>query len=77
MWTLHSNYPVLITGGESCGKTSCVFGLAHMSGVSTRQVNITPETEPSLLIGQHMSGETGIVLVGHPFDLFPRKNSVA
>ena len=55
IWSLHCPYPLLLSGGEGCGKSACVVGLAYLKGTPVRQVNITPETEPSLLIGQLMS----------------------
>ena len=44
--------PVLVTGAEGCGKSELLLTLAWFSGQRVHQLNITPETEPSALIGQ-------------------------
>ena len=44
--------PILVTGAEGCGKSELLLILAWLCGQSVQQLNITPETEPSALIGQ-------------------------
>jgi len=53
-WSRQTNspHPVLITGGDGCGKSDCILAFSQLQGKHLRQVSLTPETEPSLLIGQ-------------------------
>ncbi|CAF4694006.1 unnamed protein product, partial [Rotaria sp. Silwood1] len=44
--------PILVTGPEGCGKSELLLTLAWFCGQQVQQLNITPETEPSALIGQ-------------------------
>ncbi|CAF3665321.1 unnamed protein product [Rotaria sp. Silwood1] len=44
--------PILLTGTEGCGKSELLLMLAWLCDQSIEQLNITPETEPSALIGQ-------------------------
>ncbi|CAF4262361.1 unnamed protein product, partial [Rotaria sp. Silwood2] len=48
----HIKQPILVTGAEGCGKSELLLTLAWLIGESIEQLNITPETEPSALIGQ-------------------------
>ncbi|CAF4763759.1 unnamed protein product, partial [Rotaria sp. Silwood1] len=51
-FNLHIKQPILITGAEGCGKSELLLTLAWFCGQTVQQLNITPETEPSALIGQ-------------------------
>ncbi|CAF1367770.1 unnamed protein product, partial [Rotaria sordida] len=44
--------PLLLTGDEGCGKSELLLTLGWFNSKRVYQVNITPETEPSSLIGQ-------------------------
>ena len=50
--------PILLTGGEGCGKSELLLALGWLYGKRIHQLNITPETEPSALIGQLIPNET-------------------
>lgn len=56
-WALRTEHPVLISGAEGCGKSECVLMLGVFQGVLVRQVCLTLETEPSLLVGQLMPND--------------------
>jgi hypothetical protein len=49
---LRIKQPILITGGEACGKSDLLLTLAWLHAKRVHQLNVTPETEPSSLIGQ-------------------------
>ena len=50
--------PILLTGGEGCGKSELLLALGWLYGKRVHQLNITPETEPSALVGQLIPNET-------------------
>ncbi|CAF0973740.1 unnamed protein product [Adineta steineri] len=52
--------PILLTGPEGCGKSDLLLTLAWLNGQQINQLNITPETEPSTLIGQIVPNEKQI-----------------
>ncbi|CAF3786308.1 unnamed protein product [Rotaria socialis] len=49
--------PILVTGPEGCGKSDLLLALTWLNGQQVNQLNITPETEPSALIGQILPNE--------------------
>lgn len=54
MWSLRSSHPVLITGNDGCGKSECVSSFGSLFGSEVNVCCLTPETEPSYLVGQLM-----------------------
>ena len=46
------NSPVLITGSEGCGKSQAVSAYSEIFCSSLTKVCLTPDSEPSLLVGQ-------------------------
>eukprot|EP01127_Copromyxa_protea_P008978 TRINITY_DN2080_c0_g1_i4.p1 TRINITY_DN2080_c0_g1~~TRINITY_DN2080_c0_g1_i4.p1 ORF type:complete len:7466 (-),score=1064.85 TRINITY_DN2080_c0_g1_i4:44-22441(-) len=57
-WSLHTNHPVLVSGAEGCGKSDSVIAFGQLQGMIPTQICLTPETEPSLLIGQLTPNES-------------------
>ena len=57
-FNMNIKQPILITGAEGCGKSELLLTLAWFSGQRVYQLNITPETEPSALIGQLIPNDT-------------------
>ena len=57
-FNMNIKQPILITGAEGCGKSELLLTLAWFSGQRVNQLNITPETEPSALIGQLIPHDT-------------------
>ncbi|CAF3117064.1 unnamed protein product [Rotaria sp. Silwood2] len=55
---LRIKQPILVTGGEACGKSDLLLTLAWLHGKRIHQLNVTPETEPSSLIGQLVPNDT-------------------
>ncbi|CAF3688580.1 unnamed protein product [Rotaria sp. Silwood1] len=51
-FNMNIKQPILITGAEGCGKSELLLTLAWFCGQQVHQLNITPETEPSALVGQ-------------------------
>lgn len=52
MWALNTNQPILLTGEEGCGKSQCILAISTLCGTPIQQCCLTPETEPSILVGQ-------------------------
>ena len=57
-FNMNIKQPILITGAEGCGKSELFLTLAWFCGQRVHQLNITPETEPSALIGQVIPNDT-------------------
>lgn len=57
LWSLKIEQPVLLSGDEGCGKSSCITSLAYLQGMYLREMSITPETELSMFFGQLMASE--------------------
>ncbi|CAF3117103.1 unnamed protein product [Rotaria sp. Silwood2] len=57
-FNLRIKQPILVTGSEGCGKSDLLLTLAWLYGKRVHQLNITPETEPSSLIGQIIPNDT-------------------
>ncbi|CAF4415448.1 unnamed protein product [Rotaria sp. Silwood2] len=57
-FNLNIKQPILVTGPEGCGKSDLLLTLGWLNGQQVYQLNITPETEPSALIGQIIPNET-------------------
>jgi midasin (ATPase involved in ribosome maturation) len=55
---LRIKQPILVTGGEACGKSELLLTLAWLHSKRIHQLNITPETEPTSLIGQLIPNDT-------------------
>ncbi|CAF4677359.1 unnamed protein product, partial [Rotaria magnacalcarata] len=51
-FNLRTKQPILVTGSEACGKSELLLTLAWLHSKRIHQLNITPETEPTSLIGQ-------------------------
>ena len=49
--------PILLVGAEGCGKSEAVRALASMTGHSIEQCALTPETEPTTLIGTQVPND--------------------
>lgn len=50
--TLRQQQPTVVVGRVGCGKSDAVVALACLLGIDVSQVCITPETEPTELVGQ-------------------------
>ncbi|CAF4499017.1 unnamed protein product, partial [Rotaria sp. Silwood2] len=57
-FNLNIKQPILVTGSEGCGKSDLLLTLGWLNGQQVYQLDITPETEPSALIGQIIPNET-------------------
>ena len=59
MLACHLQSPILLTGGEACGKSAAIVSFARMQQLIVKQVCLTPETDPSTLVGQDCPVEGG------------------
>ena len=51
------NSPILVTGNEGCGKSQAIAAYAAIFGASLFKVCLTPESEPSVLVGSLMPND--------------------
>ncbi|CAF3680158.1 unnamed protein product [Rotaria sp. Silwood1] len=56
-FNMYIKQPILVTGDEACGKSDLLLTLSWFHSKHVHQLNITPETEPSALIGQLIPNE--------------------
>ncbi|CAF1361581.1 unnamed protein product [Adineta steineri] len=56
-YNMYIKQPILVTGDEACGKSDLLLTLSWFYSKHVHQLNITPETEPSALIGQLIPNE--------------------
>ncbi|CAF1360682.1 unnamed protein product [Adineta steineri] len=56
-YNMYIKQPILVTGDEACGKSDLLLTLSWFYSKYVHQLNITPETEPSALIGQLIPNE--------------------
>ncbi|CAF0986919.1 unnamed protein product [Didymodactylos carnosus] len=56
-FNMYIKQPILVTGDEACGKSDLLLTLSWFYSKHVHQLNITPETEPSALIGQIIPNE--------------------
>lgn len=50
---MNLSHPILVTGGEAIGKSAALVALARIQGQTFVQMCLTPETDPSVLVGQN------------------------
>ena len=51
------NCPILITGNEGCGKSQAITAYGEIYGANAIKVCLTPESEPSILVGHLMPND--------------------
>ena len=51
---LNSRSPILVTGNEGNGKSLSISVFTYLIGINLTQISLTPESEPSILVGQFL-----------------------
>ena len=51
---ISSRCPILVTGSEGSGKSLAVSTFTYLFGINLTQICLTPESEPSILVGQFL-----------------------
>jgi midasin (ATPase involved in ribosome maturation) len=51
---ISSRCPILVTGSEGSGKSLAVSTFTYLFGMNLTQICLTPESEPSILVGQFL-----------------------
>jgi hypothetical protein len=56
--SLQAAQPLLLIGRDGCGKSDSLRVLSWLLGMQLQALNMTPETEPSALVGQYLPAAT-------------------